>query len=128
MSLGQRIKQARLDAKKTQEQLAEDLKVTKGAISQWENNQTVPELDTFRLLLEKTKASADVVLLGGDEFLRQLVTIYKRLTSDNRDRLVGHANRLLTEQEPGPASHDPFGARRRSSLDEAISKRAKRRA
>lgn len=63
-SLGARIKQARKDAKQTQEQVAEALGLTKGAISQWENNGTTPELAQFRSFCSVVNASADEILLG----------------------------------------------------------------
>jgi transcriptional regulator with XRE-family HTH domain len=111
MPLGTKMRAARLAAKKTQEQIAEHLDVTKGAVSQWETEETVPELEYFRDFCLFTKASADEILLerNMDPLLRQLVNIWDRLSPDGRDSLLGNANRLLTEEHPEIGEHNPFG-------------------
>ncbi len=47
MTLGQRIQELRKQAGYTQEQLAERLGVTRQAVSKWESDNGVPELDTL---------------------------------------------------------------------------------
>lgn len=64
MSLGSKIKKARNDAKLTQEQAAEALNITKGAVSQWEQNATTPTLNQFRAFCALTHTSADELLLN----------------------------------------------------------------
>lgn len=44
-TLGERIKEARLDAGKTQQQLATYCDVSRSAVSQWESGATVPSMD-----------------------------------------------------------------------------------
>lgn len=104
------MKAAREKAKKTQQQVADELDVTKGAVSQWENDQTVPELEYFVAFCVYTNASADDILLHRemDPLLRQLIEIWRRLTPDGRDELLGKANRILTEEHPEPGPHNPF--------------------
>jgi transcriptional regulator with XRE-family HTH domain len=109
-TLGSRMKAVRKRAKKTQQQVADELDVTKGAVSQWENDQTVPELEYFVGFCVYTNASADELLLHRemDQLLRQLIEIWKRLTTDGRDELLGKANRILAEEHPEPGPHNPF--------------------
>lgn len=111
MTLGDRMRAARRAAHKTQEQVADRLNVTKGAVSQWENDGTVPELEYFMAFCALTGASADEILLGRDmdPLLRQLVHIWERLSPDGKDTLLGNANRILTEEKPEPGPHNPFG-------------------
>ena len=47
MTLGQRIQELRKGAGLTQEQLAERMGVTRQAVSKWESDGGVPELDTL---------------------------------------------------------------------------------
>ena len=47
MTLGQRIQELRRQAGLTQEQLAERMGVTRQAVSKWESDGGVPELDTL---------------------------------------------------------------------------------
>ena len=109
-TLGARMQAVRKRAKKTQQQVADRLGVTKGAVSQWENNQTVPELEYFVDFCVYTDASADEILLHRDmdPLLGQLIDIWKRLSADGRDELIGKANRILTEEHPEPGPHNPF--------------------
>lgn len=111
MALGDKLKAARKAAKKTQDQVADHLDITKGAVSQWENDETVPELEYFRDFCLYTGASADEILLERrmDPLLRQLVQIWDRLSSDGRDTLLGNANRILSEEHPEAGDHNPFG-------------------
>lgn len=63
MSLGGKIREARHAAKMTQQQVADALDITKGAVSQWESNQSTPTLTQFRAFCSVTNASADEILL-----------------------------------------------------------------
>lgn len=74
MSLGAKIREARKLAELTQDQVAEALGLTKGAVSQWETNSTTPTLGQFRAFCSATKASADELLLG-----RRLQGLEKRI-------------------------------------------------
>ena len=104
------MRSARKLAKKTQDQVAEHLDITKGAVSQWENDQTVPELEYFRGYCLFVGASADEILLqhGMDPMLRQLVGIWDKLTPDAKDTLLGNANRLMVEEDPEAGPPDSF--------------------
>ena len=44
------LKQLRLDAKLTQDELAERVFVTRQAVSRWETGETQPNTDTLKLL------------------------------------------------------------------------------
>jgi transcriptional regulator with XRE-family HTH domain len=110
-TLGAKMRSARLLAKKTQDQVADHLDITKGAVSQWENDLTVPELEYFRGYCLFVGGSADEILLehGMDPLLRQLVGIWDKLSPDARDSLLGNANRLLVEEKPESGPHNPYG-------------------
>ena len=45
MDFGKQIRQIRKDAKLTQEQMAEKLNVSRQAVSNWENNKNLPDLE-----------------------------------------------------------------------------------
>lgn len=126
-TLGQKMRAARESARKTQDDVAEQLGITKGAVSQWENDATKPTLKNLRAYCLVVGASADDLLLehGMDALLRQLVGIWDQLSPDARDTLLGNANRLLTEEKPEPGPHNPFG-RRQVPKRKSVSKQAKR--
>lgn len=127
-TLGRQMRAARERAQKTQQQVADHLDVTKGAVSQWENDQTVPELEYFVEFCVYTDTSADEILLHRemDPLLRQLVQIWKRLSQDGRDTLLGNANRLLSKERPEPGPHNPFPSSPQPSLNTAKSARKSR--
>ena len=108
-TLGQKMRSARRLAKKTQDQVADHLGITKGSVSQWETDVTVPELASFRAFCLFVGASADEILLehGMDPLLRKLVGIWDKLTPDAKDALLGNATRLLVEEAP-EEERDPF--------------------
>lgn len=76
MSLGKKIKESREFAQLTQDQAAEALGITKGAISQWEQNKTTPTLTQFRAFCSITNASADELLLD-----KELRGVEKRINA-----------------------------------------------
>ncbi len=112
-TLGSKMRAARERAQKTQQQVAEHLELTKGAVSQWENDQTIPELEYFVEFCMYTDASADDILLHRDmdPLLRQLIEIWKSLSQDGKDSLLGNANRLLSQEHPEAGPHNPFPGR-----------------
>lgn len=64
MELNERIAFVRRAAGLSQEQLGEQLGVTRQAVSKWESGQTVPDAITISRLCQVLNVSADFVLLG----------------------------------------------------------------
>lgn len=56
------IKNMREHLKITQSELAKQLGVTQGAVSQWENNSTRPDIDLLPKLAELLNCSVDELL------------------------------------------------------------------
>ena len=65
-SFPRNLKQARLEAKLTQEQLAEQLHVTRQSVSSWELGRTEPDFETAGRLAEIFGTSVSA-LLGEEE-------------------------------------------------------------
>ena len=84
MNLQDNIKNCRKAMGFTQEQLAEAMGVTVGAVSKWESGQSLPDLNTLMDLAELFQTSTDVLLgfvLGGQGAEEQAEAI-KRCTGD----------------------------------------------
>ncbi|WP_409177456.1 helix-turn-helix domain-containing protein [Brevibacillus fortis] len=64
MSFGQRLKQARKNAKKTQKQVATRLGVDISTISKYENNHSEPDNDTLLQLAEEYNVSLNWLITG----------------------------------------------------------------
>ncbi len=68
MTLGEKIKTARQSAGLTQEQLAEKLMVSRPAVTKWECDKGIPDIDNLKAIAKLLQISLDD-LLGNDEAL-----------------------------------------------------------
>ena len=66
MSTGTRIARARKKQNLTQEQLAEQLDVTRQSVSRWESDSAYPETDKLVRLAQILGVSCDYLLQGGE--------------------------------------------------------------
>lgn len=125
-TVGGRIQAARLAAGLTQEQLANDIGVSKSAISQWESGKIDGlKADNLLNLAERVDASARWIWLGKekdgtdipmgkpvhlDTETSDLVETFKILEPKFRDELLGDAHkylRLAAAQKPSKANPYP---------------------
>ena len=86
MSISEKLKQARLLANLTQEELAEKIGVSRQTISNWENARSYPDIVSIVTLSNAYDISLDSLLKGDDYMLKHLkdstdiVRSNKRLT------------------------------------------------
>ena len=64
MTLGERIKNYRQRAGLSQEQLAEKINVSRQAITKWENDSGMPDIDNLILLSKVMEISLDELVMG----------------------------------------------------------------
>lgn len=67
MTLGQRIRDCRLKANMTQEQVAEKLSVSRQAVTKWESGQSAPSTEKLFRLAELFGTTVDFLLTQPDE-------------------------------------------------------------
>lgn len=72
MEIGKKLKQARLGARLTQEQAAEQLFVSRQTISNWENEKTYPDIASVVRLSDLYSISLDELLKGDEKMLEHL--------------------------------------------------------
>ena len=72
MTIGSLLKEARLKAKLTQEEVAESLGVSRQSISNWENNKTYPDVLNVIALIDLYQVSLDVLLKGSVDYMQHL--------------------------------------------------------
>ncbi|MDA3973665.1 DUF3955 domain-containing protein [Enterococcus thailandicus] len=65
MEFGQKIKEIRKQNELTQEQFAQKLNVTRQAVSNWENDRNLPDLEMLIIIAELFHLSLDELILGG---------------------------------------------------------------
>lgn len=72
MEIGKKLKEARLGAKLTQEQVAERLFVSRQTISNWENEKLYPDIVSVIKLSDLYSISLDKLLKGDTKMLEHL--------------------------------------------------------
>lgn len=112
MSIGSRIKEARLNKKLTQEELAQLIGVTKGAIANYENQVSIPKLDILLKLMDhlecdpnfiyqdeiRQKAQQKKSITKTDDRLSQVINLVSQLSPDNQEKLLELARLYLDSQ------------------------------
>ena len=67
MTLGQRLQKARKESGLSQEELAEQLGVSRQAVSKWENDSGYPEMEKMIRLSQIYQVSLDYLVGNGQE-------------------------------------------------------------
>lgn len=77
MDFGKQIRQLRNDRNLTQEQMANMLNVSRQAISNWENNKNLPDLELLVLMSKVFSISLDQLILGGSDMNNMTAKLIK---------------------------------------------------
>lgn len=72
MEIGVKLKDARIRAKMTQEQIAEEIQVTRQTISNWENEKSFPDIVSVIKLSNLYDISLDKLLKGDEDMIEHL--------------------------------------------------------
>ena len=64
MSMGNRLKKARIKRKLTQDQVANALEVHRTTVGKYENDESEPSLDKFAKMVDLYHADANYILFG----------------------------------------------------------------
>lgn len=67
MTLGEKIKQARKNSGLTQEQIAEKLMISRPAITKWESDKGIPDIENLKALSKLLDVSIDYLLNDGED-------------------------------------------------------------
>ena len=62
VSLGEKIRKARLEAGLTQEELSEILMVSRAAVAKWETNRGLPDIENLKFIASALNVSVDYLL------------------------------------------------------------------
>lgn len=88
MKFGEKIKKLRESKKITQQQMAESLNVSRQAISNWENDKNLPDIEMLILISHIFNISLDELILGGNNMAEKLI-------ADNRKNKQNKENNSL---------------------------------
>ncbi|MFT4471538.1 helix-turn-helix domain-containing protein [Arthrobacter sulfonylureivorans] len=73
MTLGEKLKAARKKAGLSQEELAKKLSVSRQAITKWENNKGIPDVENLKALSTLFDVSVDYLLSDADDLSAQII-------------------------------------------------------
>lgn len=81
MTIGEKIKEARKSAGLTQEQIAEKLMVSRQAITKWESDKGIPDVDNLKAISSLLNVSIDYLLDNGQDMdtsvIREMIDLSK---------------------------------------------------
>ena len=73
MTLGEKIKETRKSAGLTQEQIAEKLMVSRQAITKWESDKGIPDVDNLKAISSLLNVSIDYLLDNGQDMYTSVI-------------------------------------------------------
>lgn len=121
MTLGKKIKKARMESGLTQEQLSGKRMVSRQAITKWEADKGIPDVSNLKLLAQLLNVSVDYLLDDGGEIdinvIRETIDLSrygKALIKKKR------TDRLMLEKYPSAEIRTLLPQRKKDKVDKAF--------
>lgn len=119
MTFGEKLKSARKSAGLTQEQLAEKLLVSRQAITKWEADKGMPDIENLRQLSKLLNISIDYLLDSGETIdlsvMREEINLddytYTRKLKGRWSKKAGKKDIVVMEKYPNAEIHGFLGRR-----------------
>lgn len=87
MDFGNQIKQIRKEKNITQEQMAQSLNITRQAVSNWENNRNLPDIEILIKIAKVYGVSLDKLILGEDKMNNMVEKLIKDGSETRKSKL-----------------------------------------
>ena len=94
MDFGTQIRTLRKEKSLTQDQMANDLHVSRQAVSNWENNKNLPDIETIIRMSEVYSVSLDDLILGGKDEKNNMAD--KLIEDGSENTKLKTARKILT--------------------------------
>lgn len=121
MTLGEKIKKARIESGLTQEQLAGKMMVSRQAITKWESDKGIPDVSNLKLLAQLLSVSVDYLLDDGKEIdvnvIREPVDISKYGKAFIKKKLT---DKLMLEKYPCAEIRTLLAQKKLDKVDKGI--------
>jgi len=112
VSVGERLKKLRTDAKKTLKDESEIFGVSLNSIYRWEHNLCAPRRTVLKKVAEFYGVAFEWLLHGGDSekdpsatpdsiIDQKILRMIKRLSEQNKYRIIGYIERMSVEEGCG---------------------------
>lgn len=117
MTLGEKLKSARKSVGLTQEQLAEKLLVSRQAITKWEADKGMPDIENLKQLSKLLNISIDYLLDSGETIdlsvIREEINLddytYTRKFKGRWNKKAGKKDMIVMEKYPNAEIHGLLG-------------------
>ena len=117
MTLGEKLKSARKNAGLTQEQLSEKLLVSRQAVTKWESDKGMPDIENLKQLSKLLNVSIDYLLDSGETIdlsvIREEINLgdynYKRKLSGRWVKKTGKKDMIVMAKYPDAEIHYLLG-------------------
>lgn len=117
MTLGEKLRSARKGAGLTQEQLAEKLLVSRQAITKWETDKGMPDIENLKRLSKLLDISIDYLLDSGENIdlsvMREEINLndytYTRKIKGRWNKKAGKKDMVVMEKYPNAEIHYLLG-------------------
>lgn len=93
MEFSEQIKKIRKDNHLTQEEFAKRVNVTRQAVSNWENDRNLPDIETLIVIAQEFQLSLDELILGGKEDMNKMT---EKLIKDGNEGRRAKMNLVST--------------------------------
>lgn len=121
MTLGEKIRKARIESGLTQEQLSGKMMVSRQAITKWEADKGIPDVSNLKLLAQLLNVSIDYLLDNGIEIdinvIRETIDISKYGKALIKKKLV---DKLMLEKYPSAEIRCLLPQKKRDKVDKGF--------
>ena len=112
MSLGNKLRNLRLNAKNTLKEQSDIFGVSVNSVYRWEHNLTIPRKTTLKAISDYYNIPIDWLLLENADSLqennieRQIMNMFKQLSYGNKYKVLGYVEHIIISE----AANDPLDA------------------
>lgn len=120
MTLGEKIKEARMSACMTQEQFAEKLGVSRQAVTKWESGRGMPDIANLRLISDLLDLSIDYLLDDGNKMDKAVIREPIDLSKYGKGRKKVKKDKAVREKFPDAAINTLLGQQKNTKAEKII--------
>ncbi|MGX7195905.1 helix-turn-helix domain-containing protein [Enterococcus olivae] len=108
-TLGEKIKDTRKEAGLTQEELANKLMVSRQAVTKWETETGLPDIENLKLIAQLLSVSVDYLLNDGETVEKSIIKEAIDLSKYGKQRKKGIKDHIVREKFPKGTIHTLVG-------------------
>lgn len=109
MTLGEKIKETRKSAGLTQEQMAEKLIVSRQAVTKWEADKGIPDVENLKSISKLFNVSIDYLLDNGQDMDKSVIRESIDLSHYGKGRRKAKKDKVVREKYPNAVINTLFG-------------------